>query len=63
MSNQIKHPIWTKDFIFNFVISFFIFLSMYLLLVTVGGYSKETFHVSDSLETSIRTIYCGFFSW
>lgn len=49
MSNQIKHPIWTKDFIFNFVISFFIFLSMYLLLVTVGGYSKETFHVSDSL--------------
>lgn len=49
MSNQIKHPIWTKDFIFNFVISFFIFLSMYLLLVTIGGYSKETFHVSDSL--------------
>lgn len=49
MENQIKKPIWTKDFIFNFVISFFIFLSMYLLLVTVGGYSKETFHVPDSL--------------
>nr|WP_263314900.1 MFS transporter [Mammaliicoccus sp. Marseille-Q6498] len=49
MDNQVKKPIWTKDFIFNFVISFFIFLSMYLLLVTVGGYSKETFGVSDSL--------------
>lgn len=49
MDNQIKKPIWTKDFIFNFVISFFIFLSMYLLLVTVGGYSKETFGVSDSM--------------
>ncbi|GGI40843.1 MFS transporter [Mammaliicoccus stepanovicii] len=49
MENKIKKPIWTKDFIFNFVISFFIFLSMYLLLVTVGGYSKETFHVPDSL--------------
>ncbi|RIO72622.1 MFS transporter [Mammaliicoccus sciuri] len=49
MDDQIKKPIWTKDFIFNFVISFFIFLSMYLLLVTVGGYSKETFGVSDSM--------------
>ncbi|PNZ39734.1 MFS transporter [Mammaliicoccus vitulinus] len=49
MSEQLKKPIWTKDFIFNFVVSFVIFLSMYLLLVTVGGYSKETFGVSDSL--------------
>ncbi|WP_323704028.1 MFS transporter [Mammaliicoccus sp. Dog046] len=49
MSDHIKKPIWTKDFIFNFVISFFIFLSMYLLLVTVGGYSKDTFGASDSL--------------
>ncbi|CDR66999.1 MFS transporter [Staphylococcus schweitzeri] len=44
-----KTPIFTKSFTINFIVNFIVYLCMYLLLVVIAGYSKQTFHASDSL--------------
>nr|WP_047431136.1 MFS transporter [Staphylococcus argenteus] len=44
-----KAPIFTKSFTINFIVNFIVYLCMYLLLVVIAGYSKQTFHASDSL--------------
>ncbi|CDR21084.1 MFS transporter [Staphylococcus argenteus] len=44
-----KVPIFTKSFTINFIVNFIVYLCMYLLLVVIAGYSKQTFHASDSL--------------
>lgn len=57
MDDYNKQPLWTKNFIFVSLINFIIMLSMYLLLVTVGGYAVNAYHVSTSLAGLVSGIF------
>ncbi|WP_243712989.1 MFS transporter [Macrococcus carouselicus] len=57
MDEHIKQPLWTKNFIFVSLINFIIMLSMYLLLVTIGGYAVEAYHVSTSIAGLVSGIF------
>lgn len=57
MEEHIKQPLWTRNFIFVSLINFIIMLSMYLLLVTVGGYAVKAYHVSTSLAGLVSGIF------
>ncbi|TDM02318.1 MFS transporter [Macrococcus carouselicus] len=57
LDEHIKQPLWTKNFIFVSLINFIIMLSMYLLLVTIGGYAVEAYHVSTSIAGLVSGIF------
>lgn len=55
--NSAHEPLWTKTFILTSLINFIIMLSMYLLLVTIGGYAVDHYHVSTSLAGLVSGIF------
>ncbi|WP_254250082.1 MFS transporter [Macrococcus equipercicus] len=57
MEEHIKEPLWTKNFILVSMTNFIIMLSMYLLLVTIGGYAVTEYHVSTSLAGLVSGIF------
>lgn len=57
MDESIKQPLWTKNFILVSLVNFIIMLSMYLLLVTIGGYTISKYHVSTSLAGLVSGIF------
>ncbi|TDM12896.1 MFS transporter [Macrococcus lamae] len=52
-----NEPLWTKNFILVSLTNFIIMLSMYLLLVTIGGYAVSEYHVSTSLAGLVSGIF------
>ncbi|WP_110929240.1 MFS transporter [Bacillus massiliglaciei] len=52
-----KEKLWTKDFIIVSVITFFLTLSMYLLLVTMAPYASKHFQASTSTAGLIASIF------
>lgn len=52
-----KEPIWTKDFIIVSVINFVSILMFFLLMVTIAGYSVETYGVSTSVAGLVSSIF------
>ncbi|WJP97957.1 MFS transporter [Macrococcus bovicus] len=57
LHTPVKEPLWTKNFILVSLINFIIMLSMYLLLVTIGGYAVEEYHVSQSMAGLVSGIF------
>ncbi|TDL98536.1 MFS transporter [Macrococcus brunensis] len=57
MHTPIKEPLWTKNFILVSLINFIIMLSMYLLLVTIGGYAVDEYHVNQSIAGLVSGIF------
>ncbi|WP_428908168.1 MFS transporter [Niallia sp. Krafla_26] len=45
---QHKQKLWTKDFLMISLSNFLLFISFYLLMVTLAAYSIEKFHASQS---------------
>lgn len=56
MSHSID-KLWTREFILVSLINFIIMLSMFLLLVTIGGYAVEHYHVSKSTAGLVSGIF------
>lgn len=54
---MVKEKLWTKNFILVSIINFFLQLVFYLLLVTIGTYAVEQFHVSTSIAGLVTGIY------
>ncbi|MBS4207043.1 MFS transporter [Bacillus sp. FJAT-50079] len=52
-----KEKLWTKDFIFVSIVNFMIFISMYLLLVTMATYATENYHASASMAGIVASIF------
>lgn len=57
LHTPIKEPLWTKNFILVSLINFIIMLSMYLLLVTIGGYAVDEYHVNQSIAGLVSGIF------
>lgn len=49
--------LWTREFVLVSLINFIIMLSMFLLLVTIGGYAVEHYHVSTSTAGLVSGIF------
>ncbi|MCU7556989.1 MFS transporter [Macrococcus capreoli] len=56
MSHSVD-KLWTLEFILVSLINFIIMLSMFLLLVTIGGYAVEHYHVSTSTAGLVSGIF------
>ena len=52
-----KPKLWTKDFITISSANFFIFLTFYLLMVTLTVYTMDQFHTSQSLAGLASSIF------
>lgn len=52
-----KPKLWTKDFITISTTNFFIFLTFYLLMVTLTVYTMDQFHTSQSLAGLASSIF------
>jgi MFS family permease len=52
-----KEKIWTKDFITASVINFLVFLTHFLLLVTIASYAMDKFHASTSIAGLVSGIF------
>jgi len=52
-----KPKLWTKDFITISLANFFIFLTFYLLMVTVAVYTMDHFHASQSMAGLAASIF------
>ncbi|MFK4998920.1 MFS transporter [Bacillus sp. N9] len=52
-----KEKLWTKDFIFVSIVNFMIFISMYLLLVTMATYATENYDASASTAGIVASIF------
>lgn len=55
--NEVKEPIWTKDFIVVSIINFMSILIFFLLMVTISSYAVETYHVSTSIAGLVSSIF------
>ncbi|WP_414045159.1 MFS transporter [Macrococcus equi] len=49
--------LWTREFVLVSLINFIIMLSMFLLLVTIGGYAVEHYHVATSTAGLVSGIF------
>ncbi len=54
-TNQDK--LWTKDFITVTVINFFVFLTHFLLMVTIASYAVDEFHASTDMAGLVAGIF------
>lgn len=52
-----EEKLWTKPFIMVSLINFILMLSMFLLLVTIGGYAVSEYHVSTSTAGLVSGIF------
>jgi MFS family permease len=52
-----KEKLWTKDFITVSVINFLVFLTYFLLLVTIASYAVDKFHASASLAGLVAGVF------
>jgi MFS family permease len=52
-----KTKLWTKDFISISFSNFFLFLSFYILLVTLPSYALDELHTSSSVAGLMTTVY------
>lgn len=52
-----KERLWTKDFITLSVINFLIFITHFLLLVTIASYAVDKFHASTSMAGLVAGIF------
>jgi MFS family permease len=52
-----KKRIWTKDFVTASVINFLVFLTHFLLLVTIASYAVDKFHASTSIAGLVSGIF------
>lgn len=52
-----EEKLWTKPFIMVSLINFILMLSMFLLLVTIGGYAVDEYHVSTSTAGLVSGIF------
>ena len=52
-----KPKLWTKDFITISSANFFIFLTFYLLMVTLTVYTMDQFHTSQSIAGLASSIF------
>ena len=55
--NYNNEKLWSKSFILVSLVNFIIMLSMYLLLVTIGGYAVDEYSVSKSLAGLVSGIF------
>lgn len=53
----LEEKLWTKPFIMVSLINFILMLSMFLLLVTIGGYAVDEYHVSTSTAGLVSGIF------
>ena len=52
-----KERLWTKDFVTVSGINFFVFLTHFLLLVTVASYAVDKFHASINIAGLVAGIF------
>ncbi|WP_394233500.1 MFS transporter [Niallia oryzisoli] len=52
-----EHKLWTKDFIMVSVSNFLLFISFYILMVTLAVYSIDKFHASQSKAGLASSIF------
>jgi len=48
--------LWTKDFVTVSVINFFVFLTHFLLMVTIASYAVDQFHASTAMAGLVAGI-------
>ena len=52
-----EEKLWTKDFITISVINFFVFLTHFLLMVTIASYAVDEFHASTGMAGLVAGIF------
>lgn len=52
-----QEKLWTKDFVVVSVVNFFVFLTHFLLLVTIASYAVDKFHASTNIAGLVAGIF------